>query len=91
MLNSTHLNEMGVISRVKRLKSITTSKLEVIESSYINLNQRIRDEIENIKTELNREEETVNQLDFVIITESEKHKALILGIRHELRFSFTVV
>ena len=82
MLNSTQLNEMGVISRVKRLKSITTSKLEVLESSYINLNQRIRNEIENIKTELNREEEIVNQLDFVIITESENHKALILGIRH---------
>ena len=77
MLNSTQLNEMGVISRVKRLKSVTTSKLEVLESSYINLNQRIRNEIENIKMELNREEEIVNQLDFVINTESENHKALI--------------
>ena len=77
MLNSTQLNEMGVISRVKRLKSVTTSKLEVLESSYINLNKRIRNEIENIKMELNREEEIVNQLDFVINTESENHKALI--------------
>ena len=41
------------------------------------LNRQIFDEINRLKDEISKEDSTVNELDLIITTEGETHKALI--------------
>ena len=41
------------------------------------LNRQILDEINRLKHEISKEDETVNELDFIIVTEGGTHKTLI--------------
>jgi len=78
---STQIFDSGVIDRVKRLKSVTTNKLSLIESNFQNLNQRIRDEIERLKTSIQTEDTRITDLDTVIHHEQERHQALVARMK----------